>query len=152
MKNTVFAFTSGLGAALAIGLLSFISNMSADIVLLMVPFGATAVLIFAVPESPLAQPKNVILGHLLTAFIGLCFVEFVEVTSFTLAIATGLAITLMILTKTIHPPAGATPLLIMLTAQSWSFMFTPVLLGTLIIVLLGKCANLIQNKMKQKYL
>lgn len=114
----------------------------------MAPFGATTVLVFGVPESPLAQPRNVILGHLLTALIGVCFTEFVGVTPFSLAAATGFAVSAMLLTKTTHPPAGANPLLIMLTGQSWGFLLAPVLLGAVIIVLVGKCTQIVWRKVQ----
>jgi CBS-domain-containing membrane protein len=65
-----------------------------------------------------------------------------------LALATGLGVTTMLLTKTTHPPAGANPMLIMLTGQSWSFLFTPVLLGSCVIVVLG----LVLNKLRVLYL
>lgn len=138
MKNFYLALFSGFGAAFAIGLLSFGDAEFSNFSLLMAPFGATTVLVFALPDSPLAQPKNVIFGHIITAFIGIVFVEFIGVTPLSLAIATGVGVSAMILTKTIHPPAGANPILIMLTAQSWNFLFTPVLVGAVLIVLVGK--------------
>lgn len=52
----------------------------------------------------------------------------------TIALAVGLAIAAMLLTRTTHAPAGADPLLVMLTLPGWSFLLTPVLLGTLVIV------------------
>ncbi|HAS6215000.1 HPP family protein [Vibrio vulnificus] len=55
-----------------------------------------------------------------------------------LALASGLAVSAMLLTKTTHPPAGANPLLIMMTGQNWYFLLTPVLLGAVIIVVIGK--------------
>ena len=79
MNNLLVSLFAGLGAALAIGLLAFAETLYAGAILLMAPFGASAVIIFGLPKSPLAQPKNVILGHLITAFIGLVFVEFVGV-------------------------------------------------------------------------
>jgi CBS-domain-containing membrane protein len=101
-----------------------------------------------VPASPLAQPKNVILGHFFTALIGVIFITYVGVQPWSLALATGLGVTTMLLTKTTHPPAGANPILIMLTGQSWSFLFTPVLLGSCVIVVLG----LVFNKLRVLYL
>ncbi|MDO6708577.1 HPP family protein [Photobacterium sp. 1_MG-2023] len=138
MNQYGMALISGIGAALAIGLLSLADSMTTAGLWLMAPFGATAVLVFGVPDSPLAQPKNVIAGHLLTAFIGVFFVAFIGVTPLTMAIASGLAVSAMLLTKTTHPPAGANPLLIMLTGQSWSFLVTPVLIGALVMVLIGQ--------------
>ncbi|TKB48568.1 HPP family protein [Ferrimonas sediminicola] len=149
MNRTLLNIVAGLGASLAIGLLSYFDSVSSQLVLLMAPFGATAVLVFGVPESPLAQPKNVILGHLITAFVGVFFTQFIGVTPLTLALATGVAVTAMLLTDTTHPPAGANPLLIMLSNQGWSFLITPVLLGTLIIVVVGRSMRLLLKQWAQ---
>ena len=146
MNNSLLSVFAGLGASVAIGLLSYMEANLGDIALLMAPFGATAVLVFGVPTSPLAQPKNVILGHLITAFIGVVFTQYVGVTPLTLALATGLGVTAMLLSKTTHPPAGANPILIMLSGQSWGFLITPVLIGAVIIVLVGKAWRMLQNK------
>jgi CBS-domain-containing membrane protein len=146
MNHSLLSIIAGLGASLAIGLLSFMEANLGDVALLMAPFGATAVLVFGVPDSPLAQPKNVILGHLITAFIGVVFVQYVGVTPLTLALATGLGVSAMLLSKTTHPPAGANPILIMLSGQSWGFLITPVLIGAVVIVLVGKALSMLQNK------
>jgi len=146
MNRFFLALFAGLGASLSIGLLSYSDAEVSSLVLLMAPFGATTVLVFGVPESPLAQPKNVILGHFITSFIGIFFTQFIGVTPLTLAIATGLGVSIMLLTKTTHPPAGANPILIMLTGQSWSFLLTPVLFGAVIIILVGKGMRKLQSK------
>lgn len=138
MNSMVTSIFAGLGAFLAIGLLSFLDSSINEVAWLMAPFGATAVLVFGLPGSPLAQPKNVIFGHLITAFIGVFFTQYIGVTPVTLALATGIAVSAMLMTKTTHPPAGANPLLIMLTGQSWGFLITPVLSGAVLIVLVGK--------------
>jgi CBS-domain-containing membrane protein len=52
----------------------------------------------------------------------------------------------MLLTKTTHPPAGANPMLIMLAGQGWSFIFTPVLIGAVLIVLVGKSMHRVQKQ------
>lgn len=67
MNNLILSLVAGLGATLAIGVLSYAEVSLTEVVLLMAPFGATAVLVFGVPSSPLAQPKNVIIGHFITA-------------------------------------------------------------------------------------
>ncbi len=138
MKNLLTALFAGLGAALAIGFLSLFETSTGELALLMAPFGATAVLVFGVPGSPLAQPKNVIVGHLLTALIGVLFANYLPINAITLAIATGAGVSGMLLTRTTHPPAGANPILIMLSGQSWWFLVTPVLVGTLVIVVIGR--------------
>ncbi|WP_077288230.1 HPP family protein [Cognaticolwellia aestuarii] len=138
MNRYWLSIVAGVGAAFTIGLLLLIEAKMANIVLVMAPFGASAVLVFGVASSPLAQPKNVILGHLITAFIGVFFYQYIGVTPVTLAIATGLGVTSMLVSKTTHPPAGANPILIMLSGQGWLFLVTPVLIGSIIIVFMGK--------------
>ena len=145
MNRFTVSSIAGLGAAIAILVLSVLSNLQHSIVLIMAPFGATTVLVFGLPNSPLAQPKNVIFGHMITALIGLIFLYTLGVTPVTLALATGVAVACMMLTNTTHPPAGANPLLIMLTHQDWSFLITPVLLGAVLIVIIGKLYSLIKT-------
>ncbi|EEW08976.1 HPP family protein [Vibrio mimicus] len=146
MNSTVISIFAGVGAFLAIGLLTFLDSTLTNVALLMAPFGATAVLVFGVPDSPLAQPKNVIFGHLITAFVGIFFTQFIGVSPLSLALATGIAVSAMLLTKTTHPPAGANPLLIMLAGQSWTFLVTPVLLGAVLIVLVGKSMQVLHKQ------
>ena len=129
------SITAGLAATLVIASLSVAQSMNLGWQLLMAPFGATAVLLFAAPQSPFSKPFNVIGGHLLTAIIGLVCANYLDIGLWGLGLATGLAITLMILTDTLHPPAGANPILIIQTQQSWGFLLDPVLLGAVGLVL-----------------
>lgn len=148
MNKFVFPLIAGAFATLTIGILAYLDTVTNSTLWLMAPFGATVVLVFGVPKSPLAQPRNVIIGHFLTALIGVLFVEYVGIAPWSLALATGLAVTVMLLTNTTHPPAGANPMLIMLTGQSWAFLFNPVLIGACVIVGLG----LVLNKLRLAYL
>ncbi|ASO31085.1 MULTISPECIES: HPP family protein [Vibrio] len=138
MNSYVSALVAGVGASITLGLLLMVEANVESAALVMAPFGATAVLVFGLPQSPLAQPKNVIFGHLVTAVIGIVFSQYVGVTPVSLAIATGLGITCMLVSKTTHPPAGANPILIMLAGHGWSFLVTPVLIGSVVIVLMSK--------------
>ncbi|WP_392340377.1 HPP family protein [Moritella marina] len=147
MNKLVFPFTAGVFATLTIGILAYLDSTTNSTLWLMAPFGATVVLVFGVPKSPLAQPRNVIVGHLLTALIGVLFVEYLSIAPWSLALATGLAVTIMLLTNTTHPPAGANPMIIMLSGQSWAFLFNPVLIGACVIVGLG----LVLNKLRVAY-
>ncbi len=79
MKHLLASLLSGAGAFVGIVCLAYFDHSVWDAALLMAPFGATAVLVFGVPNSPLAQAKNVILGHLITAFIGVFFVQYIGV-------------------------------------------------------------------------
>lgn len=145
MNRYVFSALAGFGASIAIAVLAYAEINMSDVALIMAPFGATAVLVFGVSKSPLAQPKNVIFGHLITAAIGVFFTQYVGVSPLTLALATGLGVTAMLMSGTTHPPAGANPMLIMLSGQGWSFLITPVLLGSIVIVLVGKAFDKLQN-------
>lgn len=130
------ALLAGLGAALAIALLGWL-DLGWQLSLLMAPFGASCVLLFSLPESPLARPQNVLGGHLLAATVGLLVQELPLPLALQLALGVGLAIALMQGLRLIHPPAGANPLLVLLTDQSWPFLWQTVLPGALLLVLIA---------------
>ena len=115
------ALLGGLGAILGIagaGLLARLivdGDLSAS-PLLVAPIGASAVLVFAVPASPLAQPRPVIVGNMLSALVGVICALAVPLPLAAAALAVGLAIALMILTGCLHPPGGAMALTVALMA------------------------------------
>lgn len=138
LKSSLFVGAGAASAIMVLALLQeFYSYQDSHALWLMAPFGATTVLVFGLPNSPLAQPKNVILGHVVTSLIGLVFVSFISVDFWALAVATGLGVTAMLATNTTHPPAGANPMLIMMLQPTWSFLVNPVLIGAVLIVLVG---------------
>jgi len=146
------ALIAGVFSTFVLGFLAWLSYMGDYGIWLMAPFGATAVLVFGVPQSPLAMPKNVIGGDMLTAMIGVVFSYYSADSAIMIGLAVGIAITLMIITKTIHPAAGANPILIIESGQSWDFLIMPVLAGTVLIVLSGFVARwFIQYLMDNKY-
>lgn len=112
---------------------------------IMAPFGASCVLLYAVPQSPLAQPRNLIFGHVVSAAIGLCVALYFPVNAFSIAIAVGLAICCMQFFRCVHPPAGANPLVILLTAPAvhydWGFLLFPVLSGAVSLVAVAYAVN-----------
>ncbi len=136
--GTSHAAWSGLGGGIAIALVAGLADAS-DAMLLMPPLGASAVLAFAVYESPLAQPRNILGGHLLTGAIGLAFYTGLGSAWWVMALACACAIVVMVATRTVHPPAGANPILIMMTDASWWFLATPIAAGA---ALLLACAVL----------
>ncbi|MGS0730714.1 HPP family protein, partial [Shewanella sp. 0m-11] len=96
-NKLVTATISAIGATLCIWTLAAIDTEIDSPYVLIAPFGATMVLIFGVHRSPLAQPKNVILGHIITATVGLIFVNYLPITSLTLGLAVGLGLFFMLL-------------------------------------------------------
>lgn len=106
------------------------------------------VLVMAVHESPLAHPKNVFFGHILSAFSGVLVYSLIGFSAMSVGLGVALAIFLMIITKTIHPPAGANPIIAILGAKEIGFIIMPVAAGALFIVLFA----IIYNKLlKRKY-
>ncbi len=106
---------------------------------LMAPFGATCVLLFAVPTSPLAQPR-----HFISAAVGLIALYGFGDSYLTMAIAVGSSIMLMQYFRAVHPPAGANPIVIALAGTAhvdWTFLFTPVLVGSIALVGIGALLN-----------
>lgn len=128
---------AGIGATLCIFMIAQGSQFAPEYLGMMAPFGATMVILFALPQSPLAQPKNILGGYLLTTTIGLIVLQFWDITPFTMAASVGVGVSLMMLTNTLHPPAGANPLLVLSLKVSWSFLLSPVLSGCLLIILFG---------------
>lgn len=99
-----------------------------------VPFTTSVVLVMAAPESSLAQPRNVIGGHILCALSG-CLVWLLLGTNFWFAgLAVALAIAAMQLTRTLHPPAGINALLFVTMSLSWHFVLVPVAAGAALLV------------------
>lgn len=127
---------AGLGGMITIALLAEAGTVS-NLPLLIAPFGASCALVFGAPASPLAQPRNVIGGHLISTALGLLAAVLIGVPSLAMAVGVGLAIAGMLLTDTLHPPAGADPIVVVLAHATWSFLLTPVLAGVLSIVLMG---------------
>ena len=145
MKNN---FLSGFGAFLCIAMLAYLNSSDQSNIWLIPPFGASMVLVMAVHESPLAHPKNILFGHILSAFAGVLVFSLLGSSFVSLGLAVGLAIFLMMLTKTVHPPAGANPIIAILGAKGLSFILMPVAIGASFIVLFA----IIYNKvLKRKY-
>lgn len=126
----------GLGGILAIGVAGACGAYSGA-PLIMAPFGATCVLLFSVPQSPLSQPANVIGGHFLAALIGVIAYKFLPYEWWSIALAVGVAIAAMSVLRLTHPPAGASPIVVFADHAGWSFVTVPVLVGAVMLVLIA---------------
>lgn len=124
---------SYLGSFLGIATLAYLS-LGSGYPLIAAPFGAAAVLVFAVPDSPLAQPRNLIFGNLLGGVVSVLMVFLFGSEPWVMALAVATAIKLMQLTKTLHPPGGAVALVGVMSNAEVNFIFTPVLLGSIILL------------------
>ena len=105
------------------------------------PLGASAVLVFAVPASPLAQPWAVIGGNTLSALVGAACARWIGEPALAAAIAVALAMALMFVCRCVHPPGGATALLAALSGASFQFALFPMLADSLLLVAAGVVFN-----------
>jgi len=140
------ALRAGLGALLVLGVLGLVTRLAhADLhpgLALIAPFGASAVLIFAVPNSPLAQPWSVIVGNTSAAMIGIAVHLSVTDPTLRVMLAVGAAVVLMILLRAVHPPAGAVAMTAAASPElaqqlGLGFALSPVAIGSVCLVLTG---------------
>ncbi len=127
-------FFSYIGSFIGIGSLAYLSIRS-GYPLIAAPFGAAAVLVFAVPNSPLAQPRNLIFGNLLGGIVSILMVNLFGSEPWVMALSVATAIKIMQVTKTLHPPGGAVALVGVMSEAKWAFLFTPVLLGSVVLLI-----------------
>lgn len=135
-----------LGALVCIGLTGLVSGYffgaGPHLPFIVAPMGASAVLLFAVPSSPLAQPWSIIGGNTISALMGMIAAYFIKDPMIATGVGVALAIAAMSFTKSLHPPGGAAALTAVLggpVVAGWGFMFpfVPVALNSCILVALG---------------
>ena len=130
------ALIAGFFSAFTIGVLTVLTYKSTVGYFIAASFGSSMVLLFGFPESPFAQPKNVFFGHLVTAIVGLLFLNFVLLPIFlTIPLAVGVGVGLMILLNVTHPPAGGNPIIVIIGSVSFDYLLSPVISGSVIIII-----------------
>lgn len=137
LKFAVWGIISGTLAILAILQVAAWSGHP----LLIGSFGASAVMLFGAPDSPLAQPRNLVGGHLFSALVAIGLVALLGSAPWVAALGVGLAIGLMHLTHTVHPPGGATALIGVQGHVGGSFLLFPVLVGVAILLAMALITN-----------
>ncbi|OAB78263.1 HPP family protein [Cochleicola gelatinilyticus] len=143
-------FWSFIGAFVGIGLIAFIQSFylpELENVLLIGSFGASSVLIFAAIQSPLTQPRNFIGGQIISGLIGVTIFKFFpEIIWITAPLAVATSILAMQITKTLHPPGGATALIAVIGTEKiktlgYFYVISPVLTGTIILFITALIFN-----------
>jgi CBS-domain-containing membrane protein len=138
------------GSAIGIGLCGYLSSTffeMRDVTLLIGSFGASAVLVYGAVKSPLAQPRNLLGGHMISGIVGVACCRWCgEPTWIAAALAVSLAIVAMLITGTLHPPGGATALIAVIGgtkvhAMGFVYPFLPVGLGAFILMIVGLLVN-----------
>ena len=162
LKKIIFwpPLLGGVGGAVTITILayitfnSFLSGTNYGL-WLAASFGSSAVVVFGYPDNEFAQPKNVLLGHLLCALIGIIFVTLFKITQdrsiFFLAIgmAAGLSVMFMMALNITHPPAGGNAIVVILAQESFQFLVFPIITGAITIIVGGIIFN--RFILKKKY-
>ena len=142
----------GIGAAVTITILTYITFESVLSgtnygLWLTASFGSSVVVVFGYPNNEFAQPKNVILGHLLCTLVGIIFVTMFKITQdrsvffLALGLAIGISVMLMMAFKITHPPAGGNTIVVMITQDSFQFLIFPIMVGAITIVIGGIIYN-----------
>jgi CBS-domain-containing membrane protein len=146
MKLTKEIFTkaviAGFFSAVTIGVLTVLTYKTTLGLFIAASFGSSMVLLFGFPESPFAQPKNVFFGHLVTALVGVFFVNFIPLPIYiSIAGAVGIGIFLMIILDVVHPPAGGNPIMVIIGSASFEYLINPIIFGCILILLIAIIVN-----------
>ncbi|MCB1378597.1 MAG: HPP family protein [Alphaproteobacteria bacterium] len=141
-ERLIASFGAFIGIAATGVICGWVGGMAPPAPLLVAPMGASAVLLFAVPSSPLAQPWSIVGGNTLSALAGIAAIHLIPQPVLAAAVAVASAIALMSALRCLHPPGGAVALLVALmgpssAAASVGFALLPVGLNSLVIMLVG---------------
>ena len=143
-----------LGALVGIALTGYVSALlapeAAHGLWLVPPMGASAVLLFAVPASPMAQPWPAIGGNVLSALVGVLVAHVLPLSALSAGIAVGAAIAVMSMTRSLHPPGGAAALVGLFAGASTSFAFPLLPVGINALLMVG-CAWLFHRVSGHSY-
>ncbi|MHC8949001.1 HPP family protein [Sphingobacterium hungaricum] len=150
LVNPKEQFWSFLGAFVGIGIIAYIQSLSLpnlENLFLIGSFGASSVLIYGAIQSPLAQPRNLIGGHVVSALVGVTVAKlFPDILWITAPMAVAFSIVFMQITKTLHPPGGATALIAVsggtkIASLGYWYVLSPVLSGALILFVVALIFN-----------
>jgi len=141
---------SWIGGFLGIAAVAWVNQLyfsGTDMTLLIGSFGASAVLVYGAVRSPLAQPRNLVGGHVISAFIGVtAWTLFHRYPSLAAALAVATAIAAMHLTRTLHPPGGATALIAVIGSHQihdlgYLYVLVPATTGSILLLLVALLVN-----------
>ena len=135
------AIVSGIAAAVVISILALLNEMSGIGIWIIFSFGATVLIIFVAHDADAAQPKNIFFGHLISVVVGIAFNELFGFSFFSLGLAVGCAVTLMVYFKVVHPPAASNPLVAIFSDVSFDYILFPVIMGSIVIIVLSIIIN-----------
>lgn len=144
-----FSLLATLGAMIAISGVIAVGEWSGHR-LLLATFGPTSLLVFAFPQVPFARPRNILGGYAIASVCGLAVCDLIGHGPWAPVPAVGLAMFLMLVTNTVHPPATGLPILIALSSPGWDFLFFPVLAGGLVVIATGYVFNKLGGQVERQ--
>lgn len=143
-------FWSFVGAFIGIGIIAYLQSLQItqlENIFLIGSFGASSVLVYGAVYSPLAQPRNLVLGHVVSAIAGVTVAKiFPDIIWITAPMAVALSIVAMQVARCLHPPGGATALIAVsggtkITGMGYIYVLSPVLSGALILLAIALIFN-----------
>ena len=138
---------TSIGSFAGIGLVTLLATYY-NLPMLLPSFGASAVLLYGACHVPMAQPRNVIGGHLMSAFAGVTAYQLFGNSWWAITLGVTISIILMTITNTLHPPGGATAFVAVYTSQNYGFIFSPVGIGVVCLVIIAVIINNISSQRK----
>jgi len=154
LSEMLWGWVGGFFGISAVAFTHFSFFEETDLILIIGSFGASAVLIYGAIESPLAQPRNFIGGHIVSAIAGVTAYKMLHPhISLAAAMAVALAIVGMLATRTVHPPGGATALIAVIGGEKihalgYLYVIMPTGAGVMIMLVVALLVNNISHKRK----
>ncbi len=131
-------FGAFFGLALVLAVAKYLGELSGLDEWLMASLGASALLVFALPQSPMAQPWAVVAGNTLSALVGITVLHLVNEPLLAMPLAASLAILGMFTLRCLHPPAAAVALIVVLGhVTHYRYALFPVMVDSILLVLAG---------------
>lgn len=142
LRDRLVACAGALAGIVLTGLICSLASPHIGLPLIVAPIGASAVLLFAVPSSPLAQPWSIVGGNMISALVGITVARFVPVPALAVGLAVAGAILAMSFLRCLHPPGGAAALIAVIggpavSTLGYSFAFVPIAINSILLVIIG---------------
>ncbi len=156
-STILWSFIGGFLGIYLVSLISKYTHNQIDSLFLVGSFGASAVLMYGAPHAEFSQPRNVIGGHVISAFVGVTLYKFVPIDIEVLgALAVACSIAAMHYIRALHPPGGATGLIAVIGSeqihqQGYMFVLSPILTGVVLMLLVALFVNNISGDPKRHY-
>jgi CBS domain-containing membrane protein len=143
--RSVFGVFAGLLLVLIIS--KYLGDLSGVNEWLMASLGASALLVFVLPQSPMAQPWAVIAGNTLSALVGISVIHFVDDLLMAMSFAASFSILGMFILRCLHPPAAAIALIVVLgNVMHYQYAIFPVMIDSIVLVLVGAAYSNLTGK------